>query len=864
MKKVEKIGIDVNADKTFSNVRVGGHANVQKKKRIFSFFGRHPKNKQKGVIDVGQQKMSVRFLNFAISVSLFMIFFGVPLFFTGRAFQGIVFEKEIYFYFWILLVMVLWALKGVITGEMRIRKTPLDIPIVIFWLIYLTATLFSVDKWHSFWGFFGDPSRGLINVTALIIAYYLIVSNFTPKKMLWMIGGLVVANLFISLWAVSVFYNIAQLPDNVRSLIPLSLIGTMSGLKIFSGMMLPILIMATIKMLESKKRLFRIFAVIPLITIFLNLLLILILPQRILSLIILLGVGFFLLYILSNIVRSTKKGLTWVPMTAFVLMTIVLIVGSNNFAKVKPPIEIIPDFQTSWSVAKNSLKNDLFIGSGPATYGYAFSAYKPQSFNQNIFYELRFYQALGLFFESISTIGLLGTILLLVIAITYINVTLYLITKGDYKNRIYSLGLLSASLVSIISAFLMRVEGTIVILGAILGALTMATMLWESNVEEKYLKLSLKASPKFALTLAFIFIIVSAGVATLFVYIGKAYVADLYAGRANQYDKISEDGSIKSMIRAIGLNPREGRYYSRVGQEYMVLANREASKDNAKDNVGKIRTYINNSLLYADAGARYMPKDALAVSVLAQVRESLGLYDRTALDKALETYQRLADLEPHNPSPYMKMGQIRLAMAVGEKDKNKKKELIGKAIEDFQKAIDEKNNLSDAYYYMALSKSALDDKNGAIEAMTNAVKIDPNNTTYLFNLGKLYQDRGGKEDVDNARKIFEYLLTVNPNDLMSSFSLAYLLDTQGEKDAAIKAYEKTIELVSKSKAQNKDEVKKQLEKMIENVKNGISNKQATVLNNESNNDQKVEEVKKEELIGNEQQATQDENKTNNQ
>ena len=34
-----------------------------------------------------------------ILVSFFMLFFGLPIFFTGLSFQGVVFEKQIYFYF---------------------------------------------------------------------------------------------------------------------------------------------------------------------------------------------------------------------------------------------------------------------------------------------------------------------------------------------------------------------------------------------------------------------------------------------------------------------------------------------------------------------------------------------------------------------------------------------------------------------------------------------------------------------------------------------------------------------------------------------------------------------------------------------
>ena len=87
-----------------------------------------------------------------ITVSLVALFFGLPLFFTGLTFQGIAFEKQMYLYVWLLIGVVAWVSKGVTSGEMRIRRTPLDIPLVLFWLFYVFAAFFSVDRWHSFWG----------------------------------------------------------------------------------------------------------------------------------------------------------------------------------------------------------------------------------------------------------------------------------------------------------------------------------------------------------------------------------------------------------------------------------------------------------------------------------------------------------------------------------------------------------------------------------------------------------------------------------------------------------------------------------------------------------------------------------------
>lgn len=781
---------------------------------------------RKDSIDPEQKKVITNIFDKIIYVSFFMLFVGVPLFFLGISFQGVIFEKQIYFYFWVLVALVSWVAKGAVTGEMRIKRTPLDIPILALLVIYIISTFFSVDRWHSFWGFFGDPSRGLMMVLASVVTYYLVVSNFNKSNFNWILGGLVASSFFISVFSILILFGVKVAPASIAKFIPLSLVGTVSGLKIFSGMMIPLIMIASFKLNESKNKFSKILSYLVLITIPVNLLLISMVFDQTIGMIILFGIGFFLLYILSHVVRP-KENMTWVPMVVFVLGMIVLMSGKNNLVKVNVPVEVAPHIKISWEIVKGGIKDDPFFGSGPATYGYAFSKYKPQSFNNDIFYGIRFYQGAGLFFESLSTVGVLGAIGLLALTVVFINITIYLISRDKEKNKIYSLGFLSASLILVISSFIFRVEGTILLMGVLIGSLAISLILMESGIEGKDLKLSLKASPKFALTLAFIFIIVSAGVATLFVYIGKAFVADIYAGKAVRESRVSEEGSIKSLINAITLNRREGRYFSRVGQEYMVLANEEALKGEGKMDTEKLSLFANRAVAYAKEGALRMPNDALAVSVMAQVYEGLSLHVNGTLESSAKAYEELLVLEPHNPVAYLKLGQIKLVPAISEKDEEKKKTIVKSAKEYFEKSVKEKDNFAEGNYYLAISQNALGQKDEVVKSMVKAVNSDPNNVTYLFNLGRSYQEMGTQDDLNKAKDIFEYIVKKNPKEINTVFALGTLYEGMGEKDKSIEKYREVIELLRKMGGNSDDTISK-LNKMIDNVRNGISNKNAVL------------------------------------
>ncbi|MDH4330889.1 MAG: hypothetical protein OEV93_05055 [Candidatus Moranbacteria bacterium] len=788
-----------------------------------------------------------------ISLSLFMTFFGLPIFFTGLTFQGVVFEKQIYFYFWVLLASVAWASKSVISGEMKIKRTPLDIAIAIFWLAGLVSTLFSVDKWHSFWGFFGDPSRGLLNITAVIVMYYVILSNFNAKRLRLMMTGFVSAVGVVSLWTLLTIFGVTFLPAKLREFSPVSLTGTISGLRLFLGASIPVILSVVFKMNEdgASKRSKKVLTPLMLIVVAFNILILIALYDKISMLIILLGLGFTLVYVLAKIVRP-KENITWVPMLVFVFGIIALMVGPNDLARINIPLEVSPNSKISWEIAKGGLKEDAIFGSGLATYGYDFSAYKPQEFNNNMFYNLRFYQGSGLFFESISTTGILGTVALIFLTLTFFGVAMYLLTKNKERNKIYSLGLISCSIILIVSSFLFRLEGTILILTGLIASLAMAALFFEGETEGDYLNLSLKASPKFALALAFVFIVVSSVVAVLVVFIGKVYLADIYAGKGSRETEISEEGSIRMITKAYSLNKREARYSLRASQEYMALANYEIlnsgeAVDEAK--VKKIQAYANKSIEFGKDGAAKMPNDVLAISVLAQVYESAGAYAPEMLPLSEEQYRKALELEKHNPVFYLKIGQFKLSLASQEENEDEKQRLLEEAEENLKMSIEKKMDFAPGYYNLAIAFEALGKTDDAIIANVKAISGDSKNVGYLFNLGRIYQTRGKGEDESNAKKVYNYILAVDPNHVNANFNLGVLFEKTGEKDAAIERYQKVLDLVSEGKDEN---VKEQVQKMINNVKSGVSNLKSVPAEEPIVEEEVKTEEEKTNLIGPEQ------------
>lgn len=777
---------------------------------------------------VKKPKIIIRICDALITLCLFLIFFTFPLFFLNITYQGIIFEKQILFYSLTFLAIVSWAVKSVITGEFKIRRTPLDIPIIFFWLAYFLSTIFSVDRWHSLFGFFGDPSRGFLNISAIVILHYLIFSNLNFRRIAMILIGLVFSGFIFSLWTFLSVFGIRFLPDKISAMTPLVLSGSLSSAGVILSVMIIIFItfiflIQKIDDLNGKFRnLLTFFIVISLI---INIILLIALYNFIPWVSFLIGFGIFLIYILSRIVRPNENW-TWLPMIVFTLMMIILMIGPMSIAQINLPMEISPSYNISTQIIKGVLSDKFILGSGPGTYGYDFSFYRPQDFNDNYFYNLRFYHGMGILGEGVATLGLLGTLTILLLTVTYLSVSFYHLSREKEKNKILSLGLITGVVIIFIYAFTSQIEGTILIWGLSLSSLALAVLVFESDANEKYLVLNLKTSPKYALTLAFMFMVIAVGVAYLFVFISKTLMADIYAGSAVREERSSEEGTITNLAKAINFYPQEGRYYTRISQEYMILANNEMLKKKEERDLKKIQIYINNAVLTGAKSKDLMKNDVSTVESLAQIYENTGSYMENSLSLAQDTYKQAQSLEPHNPNYLIKLGQIKIAQASIVKDDNEKKKLIGEAKELFEKSINEKKDFAVGYYQLALTQEALGEKDEAIKNISQAFQLENSNLTYAFSVARMYQERGTDEDNKIAENLFKQILGVNDKEINTHFNLGLLYEKMKKNNDAIDEYKKVLALLVESSPENQaeaNESRERIEKMIENLEKGIEN-----------------------------------------
>lgn len=136
---------------------------------------------------------AISWCNKILEYSFYSIFFFVPLFFLGNTSELFEFNKMWLTFGLAIIIGSAWIIKMIIERKIIIRKTPLDIPIVLFLISQIISSIFSLDSHVSLWGYYSRFNGGLLSYITYIFLYYAFVSNLEMKQ--------VIQSVFVSLFS---------------------------------------------------------------------------------------------------------------------------------------------------------------------------------------------------------------------------------------------------------------------------------------------------------------------------------------------------------------------------------------------------------------------------------------------------------------------------------------------------------------------------------------------------------------------------------------------------------------------------------------------------------------------------------------
>ncbi|MFA6306816.1 MAG: hypothetical protein WC639_03360 [Patescibacteria group bacterium] len=759
-------------------------------------------------------------LDFVIIGAIFMVFFLCPLFFTGLVAQNMGFEKMTLFYFLVLLGAVAWVTKAVIIGELNIKRTPLDWPIVGFLAIFITSTILSISQKDSLLGTYGNQSKSLAAVIVFILFYYLIINNIDQKKIKLLFWGIIGSTSIVAIFSLLQLLGKYVLPFAFTKAISFNSLGSLSGLTMYLIMALPLLVIGMAQVKEIHAGLTNKALIIAIktalgIVILISLFVLTLLNGFTFWPAAIVGIVIVLMFLLSKIIKITSSNIV-IPITSFLLLIILLVLGNFNIMSLSLPVEVSLSRGASFNIAKASLKNNLLFGSGPSTFYYSFDKYKSADFNASPLWDAKFNNASGYLFEMAATIGGLGVLAIIIISLIALSIcflTLIKVQKNDTQSIL--LALFSSFIIVIIFSLLFSMNNSLVLISGLIAVLAVAMGIVNYPEKFKTLNLSFRASPKYALALSAIFLTLSAAVVILFTMGVKMYLADIYVMQSLKTADVNQ--KIEKINKAIILAPYQDIYYLNLANNYMALANQEASG-------GRDQAVIENSLSQAiDTGKKALalsPNSTANNEAMALIYENASFYVQGALEWAENLYNKAIELSPDSPTPYLRMALINMARANAETDKTQKEYYINEAIKKYDLALGKKADFGAANYGKAIAYEQLNKTDEAIDQLKKAVILTKDNVDYRFELGRLYFNRGvatnpgiaqaATEDITNgtennqdlsvsgqtggtvkktddiimAEQLFLSIVQANPNHANALYSLALLYQKTGETENA--------------------------------------------------------------------------------
>jgi len=735
--------------------------------------------------------------------SIYLLTFLLPLFVLPWSNDILDFNKQILLIGLTFIAFFCWLIKILAKGEISISWDRIHPLVFIFCLACLLSTIFSLDRYGSFWGFPRRTSESFFTLLGFILLYLLISNNFNKKETFKLLIVLGAADVIVSLIGVLQILRI-YLPFPFAKTPLFNTVGLVGGLGLFCAVLLPVLIVLSIYTQKWLRVLF-------VSGIVLSTILFLLINYVFLWWVI--GIESFLL-ILAGLLRKNLFDLRWLILPMFFLvLTLFFLILKIALPLPSFPLEVYLRQGASLEIALRTIKERPLFGSGPGTFIFDFSKYKSQDFNQGLLWGLRFDGASSKILTLLPTIGVLGvaSFLILVGGLIIRGVRfIFAGRQGDFEFLWLAL-CCDAVLIAIISQtigwFLYNSNLSLDFIFFIFASSLLVFTAKEKRVFQ------LGASPLINLSFSFIFIFCFIFSLGLLILSGQRFLAEAnYVMGMKALNEGQRDEALKKLEKAARLNTKVDIYFTQLSQLYLnkltEIANDRAISQEDKNNI--ISLLINNAINTAKIATDNSPHNVANWSIRGFVYQNFIGVIPEAEDWAIKAYDKAMELEPLNPYYPTQKGIVYMAKAtvLDKEIPEKREEDLNKAKEEFEKAVNLKSDYAPARFQIAMVYKEKGQVSQGIATLEEAKKYSPNDVGLLFQIGVIYYQEG---DYEKAKTNLESALKIFPDYANALYFLGLTYAKLGEKERALKQFQRVSEL----NPENND-----IKQIISNLKEG--------------------------------------------
>ncbi|KKU25073.1 MAG: hypothetical protein UX37_C0031G0011 [Microgenomates group bacterium GW2011_GWA2_46_16] len=663
----------------------------------------------------------------------FYLLFGlVPLLFTPWNYELFEFNKMIGVYMLTIIITGAWIAKSITQRELRVARTPLDIPILLFLSSQLLSSFFSIDPHVSWFGYYSRFNGGMLSIVSYVLLYYAFVSNLanganlTNLIKLALATGAVVALYGVAerlgvdkhLWVQDVqnrvFSTLGQPNWLAAYLVALAPLAMALGLKaqnpkqFWIWSFIAALFFAVLLFTRSRSGLlgFVVADVVFWVFVFLQ-------KKRPLISFVILHISFVILFVffgpslpISSLSRTPVIEAT--PSASYAAA--LLETGGTESGTIRKYV-----WQGATRAWQSSLKT-LALGTGTETFAFAFYQYRPMGHNLTSEWDFLYNKAHNEYLNYLATTGLfgLGSYLLFigVFLVWFVSRVKYQVS-GKNKNMTHDTLTLDTALFSgWISILVTNFFGFSVVVVQLFLFLFPAIVITPT----KHTVISIPV-PRWASWIVVLLTVILVILVGLTWYADTLYASGYRQSRAGQYG-----AALSHLSRASVLNPLEPVFADELGSVYAGLVTAAVEEKDAT----KAAQLVKQSLAASDRALATSPKNVNFWKTRTKIYYSFSEFDPVFNDAAIEALEKAALLSPNDPKI-----TYNLAILYGRKGTNEK------AIELLNTTISLKPNYRDAYFALWVFYTEVKKPELARTVLTDYLdKVDPADKDFLERLNQ--------------------------------------------------------------------------------------------------------------------------------
>ncbi|MCC7357584.1 tetratricopeptide repeat protein [Candidatus Uhrbacteria bacterium] len=753
-------------------------------------------------------KAVARILGCFIDWSLLGLTFLLPLWFMTKTLDVLELNKQTLLVVVTMLALVAWLAKALVEKKFSLSRSWLHLVVVFFGGGYLVTSYFSVDRYLSFVGNFGQMQWAFSTIVAFVILYLLIVNTVnTTAKLYHLVLSFLGSSSVVGIFAIFQMFGLSLLKWLSPSLgeVGFNTIGSANSLAMF--MTVPLVLAASLTVYGCKDQTCVLGGsgksslaakILVWITLAISTLTITMVDFWAAWATILFGT---LVTVVITMIRRRSIGrpVQLVIPGILCVLSIVLLIWPTPLT-LNLPAEVSPSASHSWQIARDVLRDRSLVGSGPGTWIYDYSRYRIPAVNMSPFWTYRFERGISSFFTLIAMLGLVGVSLWLILLLSAVTKSaMHLVgEKNDDRWQAYLTifaGWISVTFTAFVSNFNVAHHFVFWLLLALLGSL----------VASGKIQVDGRKSPFVLTGVSIVFILLSvAGISTVWLA-GQRLVADAeYSDSVESYraGKPIKD-SIQALESAIILNKLNDVYYRNLSQAYLIQASQQLQTVPESDRAKTVNESISKAIDNGRHAVDLSPSNVDNWSNLAVIYQAITSFTRGADEFALKNFQEALNLEPNNPVFYNEIGKIYILRAdayrtllsstdekVKTEAQNNLKTELDKAAEQLNQSIQVKPDFAQAHYNLGILYERQGRIKDAITKLEQVLSINNKDIGVGFQLGILYYRNNDK---DKALDIFQQIVALQPEYANARWFLSAMYEERGRYDDAIAQVQKIAE-----------------------------------------------------------------------